>query len=238
MKPGIHEHGDVLPSYLREIGQIPLLARQDEQQVARRAVAGDVAARNALITANLRFVVLVAKSYMSRGLPLEDLINEGNIGLINAIGHFDPERGCHFITYAIWWIRQAIIKAIRAAVEIPEENPGAAREPLSLDSPTFDDEGATLLCDLIPDRENRGPEETVLDGSLKREINALLEELPPRELRVLRERFGLNGNKPASLEEIGRKFKMTRERIRQIEKQALRRIRHSASAERLLAYVA
>jgi RNA polymerase primary sigma factor len=223
---------------LREIGRIPLIQRQDEQQVARKAAAGDAAARNALITANLRFVVLVAKSYANRGLPLEDLINEGNIGLINALDHFDPERGCHFITYAIWWIRQAMLKAIHAAEGVPVESSDEAREPVSLDSPAFDEEGATALADMIPDRGNRGPEQAFLDESLKNEIDNLLGRLPPRELSILRERFGLDGRRPASLEEIGKRLKMTRERIRQIEKQALRRIRHSASAEHLLAYVA
>jgi RNA polymerase primary sigma factor len=228
----------VLPPYLREIGRIPLIQREEEQQVARRAAAGDVAARNALITANLRFVVLVAKSYVNRGLPLEDLINEGNIGLINAIDHFDPERGCHFITYAIWWIRQAMIKAIHAAERVSIQGSDESTEPVSLDAPAFDEEGATPLTDMIPDRGNPGPEDAFLDESLKNEIEGLLERLPPRELSILRERFGLDGRKPASLEEIGKRLKMTRERIRQIEKQALRRIRHSASAERLLAYVA
>jgi RNA polymerase primary sigma factor len=201
-------------------------------------VAGDAAARNALITANLRFVVLVAKSYINRGLPLEDLINEGNIGLINAIDHFDPERGCHFITYAIWWIRQAMIKAIHAAEYAPVQGSDESREPVSLDSPAFDEDGAAPLADMIPDRDGRGPEQAFLDESLKAEIERLLERLPPREISILRERFGLGGRKPASLEEIGKRLKMTRERIRQIEKQALRRIRHSASAEHLLAYVA
>jgi RNA polymerase primary sigma factor len=228
----------VLPPDLREIGRIPLIQREEEQQVARRAAAGDVAARNALITANLRFVVLVAKSYVNRGLPLEDLINEGNIGLINAIDHFDPERGCHFITYAIWWIRQAMIKAIHAAERVSIQGSDESTEPVSLDAPAFDEEGATPLTDMIPDRGNPGPEDAFLDESLKNEIEGLLERLPPRELSILRERFGLDGRKPASLEEIGKRLKMTRERIRQIEKQALRRIRHSASAERLLAYVA
>jgi RNA polymerase primary sigma factor len=228
----------VLPPYLREIGRIPLIDRQEEQRLARKAAAGDVAARNSLITANLRFVVLVAKGYASRGLPLEDLINEGNIGLINALDHFDPERGCHFITYAIWWIRQAMLKAIRAAERVSADSPEDARGPVSLDSPLFDEEGATPLTDLIPDRENQGPEQVVLDGSLKNEIERLLKRLSPREVNILRERFGLDGREPASLEEIGKRLRMTRERIRQIEKKALLRIRHSARAESLLAYVA
>jgi RNA polymerase primary sigma factor len=131
-----------------------------------------------------------------------------------------------------------MLKAIHAAEPVSAESSEEVRGPVSLDTPLFDEEGAAALTDLIPDRESQGPEQVVLDRSLRNEIEGLLKRLPPREVSILRERFGLDGREPASLEDIGKRLKMTRERIRQIEKKALQRIRHSARAEGLLAYVA
>jgi len=215
----------ILDYYVREISAIPLLTQEDEQRLARRASAGDQAASNALARANLRFVFHVARSYAHRGVPLEDLVNEGNIGLIRAIRRFDPDRGNRFITYAVWWIRQAIARAISEQ---------AAQPP---DAPLFGEEGEVSPGDEVADTGSAGPEEAALSGSMKEEIGALLETLPAREGKILKQRFGIDGSKPSSLEEIGGRLHMTRERVRQLERRALRRIRHS-SGEKLHGYVA
>jgi RNA polymerase primary sigma factor len=212
----------VLAQYLREIHRIPQLSRAEEARFARRAAQGDAGARDRLIGANLRFVIMIARRYMHLGMSMEDLVSEGNMGLIRAIRSYDPGRGVRFISYAVWWIRQAILHALK-------ENPAAA----SLDAPVGGSEGESTLADLLADEETRGPEDTVVEELLCGDVRALLERLPPREMEILRQRYGLGGRKPASLEEIGVRLHMTRERIRQIEKRALRRIRCTAASRRL-----
>lgn len=236
MKARPRNAGDTLPIYLRDIGKIPVLTREEELLLARKAAQGDHGAHDALVTANLRFVVMIAKRYANRGLSLEDLIDEGNLGLINAIRHFDPERGNRFITYAIWWIRQSLIRALRHESGHDDGNRGWVPPTVSLDSPVSCEEGSALLGELIADTGCGGPEDMVVHDSLKTEVDALLCRLPERESRVIRERFGLDGSRPASLEEIGKELHMTRERVRQIERRALRRIRHCGGGERLGAY--
>lgn len=273
---------NVLSIYLKEINRIPLLTREEEDKYARAAAAGDKAAKDKLVTANLRFVVNVAKRYQNQGLPLVDLVSEGNIGLINAIERYDVDKGYHFISYAVWWIRQAILKAIceksrmirlplnranelvqidkarktlegvrtedeeiREIARLLEMSPehvadlvAVSRELVSLESPVFDERDSSTVGDFVENSAYTSPEEHVVAQNLKEDINAVLETLSAKEREVIEWRFGLNGRKPLSLKEIGSRFSLTKERIRQIEKAALRRLTLSNRAEVLESYVA
>jgi RNA polymerase primary sigma factor len=268
--------------YLKEINKVPLLTRQEEQDYASRAAKGEIYAQEKLIKANLRFVVNVAKKYQNQGLPLSDLISEGNIGLMNAIERFDVTKGYHFISYAVWWIRQAILKAIcekSRMIRLPlnranelvqiekvkkelqstrgEEPPVAdiakmldmdpshvsdllniSRELVSLETPIYAEKDSSLLCDFIEDKEYRAPDEHVMDKSLKEDINSVLKTLSDKEADIIQYRFGLNGRRPLSLKEIGTRYNLTKERIRQIEKKALKRLQHPSRSQFLKAYVA
>lgn len=272
----------VLSTYLKEINKIPLLTREEEDTIARKAVKGEAESREKLITANLRFVVNVAKKYQNQGLSLEDLINEGNLGLINAIEKYDPERGFHFISYAVWWIRQAILKAIceksrmirlpmnraNELVQIEKTkkeyltvngmDPDTAeiarildlnkkdvadlvalsQDHVSLDTPVFTKRDSSVLGDFIEDDGYIQPEDEVMRGSLKEEIEKVLSTIPEKEARILEYRFGLKDGKPMSLKEIGEVYSLTKERIRQIEQKALTRLQHGIRSERLEAYIA
>ena len=263
---------NILTLYLREIGKIPLLTREEEQEYARSAVLGDQAAKEKLLRANLRFVIRIAKRYQNRGLPLEDLISEGNIGLIKAIERFDPDKGYHFISYAVWWIRQAMQSAIREKsrmIRIPRhimkkleqledvrkhlekekggepgldamaEKLGITEQQLadllnmrrgivSLEDPAFKDSQAELT-EQIADTETRAPEETTIDNSLMAMIKKALKRLPEREAKIIELRYGLNGNRRHSLQEIADIYNITKERVRQIEIKAVRKLRHSRS---------
>ena len=272
---------NVLAMYLKEINRIPLLSREDEEKYAALAAQGDRNAREILIKSNLRFVVNVAKKFQNKGLPMADLINEGNIGLINAIEKYDVSRGYHFISYAVWWIRQAILKAIgekskmirlplnrfgelvqiekarKVMYEALGHEPDAAelaehlkmdkkdvaellsisREYVSLDSPVKQGtRDASLLGDFIEDKKVMQPEDAVVNDSLKDEVQKLLDKLPEKEAAILRQRYGIGGIKPKSLKEIGDLFHLTKERIRQIEKRAIMRLRAMPMAEELQAY--
>jgi RNA polymerase primary sigma factor len=266
--------------YLREIGRIPRLDAEEEQACARLAVQGDEQARQRLIRANLRFVILVARRYRNRGVPLEDLVNEGNIGLIRAAGRFDPDRGIRFVTYAVWWIRQAVLGAILEhgrMIRVPRSRAGAlsrieelrrdglmqsgseprvaeiaaslkveegelvtlmqaAQSMLSLDCPVADAENPDLFGDRLEDRTAAKPEEVLVGASLKDELGSVLAGLSDREASILQDRFGLAGRERTSLQEIGRKHGLSKERVRQIEKRALRRIRASDGVRHLEAY--
>jgi RNA polymerase primary sigma factor len=273
---------NILSMYLKEINKVPLLTREEEQNYARRAADGDQLAKNKLIQANLRFVVNVAKKYQNQGLPLADLISEGNIGLMNAIERFDVSKGYHFISYAVWWIRQAILKAIceksrmirlplnRAnelvqiekmrkelqsgskgdpeiheiarALDMKEEHVAdlinISRDMVSLDTPIYDEKDSSILSDFVEDKDQKAPEESVIDRSLREDINTVLSTLSGKEADIIQYRFGLNGKRPMSLKEIGNRYKLTKERIRQIEKKALKRLQHPSRSHALRSYMA
>lgn len=272
---------NILSIYLKEINKVPLLTREEEQNYARRAATGERLAKNKLIQANLRFVVNVAKKYQNQGLPLADLISEGNIGLMNAIERFDVSKGYHFISYAVWWIRQAILKAIceksrmirlplnranelvqieKVRKELQSESRGdpeiqeiakaldmsedhvadlinISRDMVSLDTPIYDEKDSSILSDFVEDKGQKAPEESVIDRSLREDINAVLNTLSSKEADIIQYRFGLNGKRPMSLKEIGNRYKLTKERIRQIEKKALKRLQHPSRSHSLRSYL-
>jgi RNA polymerase primary sigma factor len=271
---------DSLRLYLREISRIPLLSAQNELLLARRVEAGDREGRNHLIEANLRLVVSIAKKYVGQGLPLEDLIGEGNIGLIRAVSKFDPNKGFRFSTYATWWIKQAITRsilegtrAVRLPVYIMEEVMRVKRttrqlyqelghEPtnaqigerldiagervgellvwaekvFSLDAPLSDEE-ENSLGDIIEDVQVQGPSETTDRALLREEVRRVLSNLTLRERQVIELRFGLVDDHDHTLEEVGKKLKVTRERVRQIEERAIRKLRHPQSSRVLKDYL-
>lgn len=277
-----YDDENIISLYLKEINRIPLLTREEENHYARLAAQGDKAAKEKLVNSNLRFVVNVAKKYQNQGLPLADLINEGNIGLMNAIERFDVEKGFHFISYAVWWIRQAILKAISEKarmIRLPlnranelvqidkvrkELQSGKAEDPevqeiadatmmdkdhvanlinisqdlVSLETPVYADKGASQLGDFIEDRDYRAPEEVAMENSLKDDINKVLQTLSEKEAEIIQYRYGLNGRTPLSLKDIGDKYNLTKERIRQIEKKAIKRLQHPSRSMHLESYTA
>jgi RNA polymerase primary sigma factor len=275
------ESGDsILNWYLNEIHKVPMMDRETEASVAALAQAGDKAARDRLVQANLRFVVTVARKYQSYGLSLMDLINEGNMGLIRAAERFNPDRGYHFISYAVWWIKQAILFAIQqksALIRLPlnrtadlrrideaekwienheevdnnmttlssmlnmeskeiQHLMNMSRDYLSLDAPIGDGEDFSL-GDNIMDENEDAPETRTETADLKREIDESLGTLTRREQNVLKLRFGLQGSPVLSLQKIGKKVGLSKERIRQIEKKAIRKIRTGQTGQKLLAYM-
>ncbi len=270
---------DSVRLYLREIGRIQLLKPDEEIELARRILQGDMIAKRKLVQANLRLVVSIAKKYIGRGLSFLDLIQEGNLGLIRASEKFDHERGYKFSTYATWWIRQAITRAladksrtIRVPVHMVEtinklkkvtrqlaqelnrkpteqelassmdvsivklhEIIKAAKEPISLETPIGKEEDSRL-GDFIEDAETDRPETTVTHELLRQDLARMLNELTPRERDVLRLRFGLDDGRQRTLEEVGQLFNVTRERVRQIEFKALRKLRQPGRSSRLREY--
>lgn len=271
---------DSLRLYLREISRIPLLSAQDELSLAHRIRLGSRDARNHLIEANLRLVVSIAKRYVGQGMSLEDLVGEGNIGLIRAVTKFDPDRGFRFSTYATWWIKQAITRsilegtrAVRLPVYIMEEvmrvkrttrqlYQELGREPtteqigdrlgitgdrvsellvwaekvFSLDAPLSEEE-ENSLGDIIEDQHQPSPAETTDRTLLREEVNRVLNNLTQREREVIELRFGLIDDQDHTLEEVGRRLKVTRERVRQIEERAIRKLRHPQSSRLLREYL-
>ena len=297
---------DTIGLYLKEVGRVPLLTAEEEVELAQRIERGRLAreelargnvslrrrhglqkliedgwaAREHLITANSRLVISVAKKYMGRGVPFLDLIQEGNIGLIRAAKKFDYRRGHKFSTYATWWIRQAVTRAIAdqgRTIRVPvhmgdqinkllrvqhqltqrlgrdpsvdeladaldvtpqkvENMIQVARRPLSLETPT-DDEEDSVLGDFIQDEEVPAPDETATYNLLREHLESVLNSLPPREVRILQLRYGLLDGQAYTLEEVGRKMGVTRERVRQIEAQALSRLRHPAIRRKLREYL-
>ena len=269
-----------IEKYLEEIGGYSPLTPDEEIELARRIRKNDSRALDKLVKANLRCVISVAKEYQGQGLPLQDLISEGNLGLIKAAQRFDETRGFKFISYAVWWIRQSILQALAEqsrVVRLPLNRVGAinkvgraleqlekrfGREPsmeeiadkmemtayevadvlktsarhLSLDEPFKEEEGNSLLDVLESDRY-APPDDTLMQESLQVEIDKVLSTLKPREAEIIKLYFGLDGDRPLTLEEIGEHFKLTRERVRQIKEKALRRLRHRSRLEPLRKYL-
>ena len=268
------EELDATRMYLSEIGFSPLLTAQKEVYFARRVLQGDAAARNRMVESNLRLVVKIARRYMNRGLSLLDLIEEGNLGLIHAVEKFDPERGFRFSTYATWWIRQTIERAlmnqtrtIRLPIHIIKEINGYLRvtrqltqsldhEPsaeeiaqvmgksvadvkrmlqlnervASVDTPIGKDEDRSLL-DAIPDDNNPDPSQLLQDADLNEKLDLWLDQLNDKQRIVVKRRFGLGGQEKATLEQVGNEIGVTRERVRQIQIDALRRLRKILESE-------
>ena len=245
------ETNDSLTTYLDAIRAYPLLSSRDEVELAKRARAGDAAAQERLVCSNLRFVVSVAKKYQNLGVPLADLINEGNIGLMRAARRFDETKGVKFISYAVWWIRQAVFQALAEhsrPVRLPVgkasewrrrraegREVGAVGGSLSLDAPVSDD-SSTQLIDVLADEASEPPDEPMLGGDLTDATERALTVLSPRELDVTRRYFGLDGVESMTLEEIGETFGITRERVRQIKDRALRKLRESPQAAALASF--
>ena len=274
---------NILSMYLKDINKVSLLSRDEETDLALKAKAGDKAAKDKIVNANLRFVVNVAKKYQNHGLDLPDLISEGNIGLLTAVDRFDVSKGYHFISYAVWWIRQAILKAIcekSRAIRLPlnranelvqieharklmtgdkteeqefaevarmlkmdkqhvREMVNISRDMISLDAQVASsDNDRTSVSDFIEDERYDNPDEEAISNAMKRDIGNVLNTLKPNEAKVLSLRYGLNGTRPMSLKEVGDTCNLTKERIRQIEKHAIVRMRHPRRMQRLEAYIA
>ena len=267
---------DPVKMFLKEIGKIPLLTYEQENELAERMVNGDAEAKKQLIESNLRLVVSIAKKYIGRGMHFLDLIQEGNLGLIKAVDKFDQSKGYKFSTYATWWIRQAITRAIAdqartiripvhmvetinklirtsrhllqtlgreptpeeiaAELEMPVEKVRevlkVAQEPISLETPVGEEDESNL-GNFIPDDDAPSPSEQAADVLLREHIEEVMQTLTPREAKVLKLRFGLQDGRMRTLEEVGKEFMVTRERIRQIEAKALRKLRHPSRSKRL-----
>jgi RNA polymerase primary sigma factor len=268
--------GDSLSVYLKDINKTPLLTREEEVALAHKTQTGDAEALKKMVEANLRFVVKIARRYQGCGLSLLDLIDEGNIGLIEAAKRFDWRKNTKFITYAVWWIRQAIMQALAeqgGAVRLPirkasmasqirgrgsrlnqelgreptnqeiaqlmnisleelEELMGATSGYTSLDAPIKDEEGITF-ADLLPADDHHPVDSELLLNAFKAEVANLLQELDPRERQILEMRYGIGDYEPMTLEDIGKKLKVSRERIRQIEEKAKRRLSRFSKARQL-----
>ena len=271
---------DPVKMYLKDIGKVPLLSADDEIELAKQMMDGSESARRSLSEANLRLVVSIAKRYVGRGMQFLDLIQEGNLGLMKAVEKFDYQKGFKFSTYATWWIRQAITRAIadqartiRIPVHmvetinkvtrvsrlllqqlgreptpeeiakemgIPEsrvvEIQKIAQDPVSLETPIGEEEDSHL-GDFIEDEQTAAPTDVVATNMLKEQLINVLDTLTPREEKVLRLRYGLDDGRPRTLEEVGKEFNVTRERIRQIEAKALRKLRHPSRSKRLKDFI-
>ncbi|HOK02275.1 MAG TPA: RNA polymerase sigma factor RpoD/SigA [Spirochaetota bacterium] len=266
--------------YLEQINKIPLLTREEEDALARAARDGDEKAKEKLIKSNLRFVVSIAKKYQTSGISLLDLINEGNLGLIKAAEKFDPDRGFHFISYAVWWIRQSIMLAISqkaSLIRLPlnrtadlqkiervhkslesklgrEPSPAEIAEELDMDNEeinhlrritqdfvsldsTLGDSDDTAIIDMVVDSKTDSPDSYVVEESLSNSLNEVLDTLTEAERTILCMRYGLNGYEPMSLQQIGDKFNLSKERIRQIEKKAIRKLRHPLRSSKLKSFI-
>ena len=260
---------------MKEINKIPLLNKDEEAKIAKLAAEGDREARECLVNSNLRFVVLIAKKYQGKGLALEDLISEGNVGILNAIKYFDAEKNCRFITYAVWWVRQSIMKALHdkgRMIRLPSNKSKAlikiektrdilqneagnnndpeimeiakylkmspekvndlvqiGQSPVSLDDSASINNDTSTIIDYIEDNNNTAPDENAINSVLKDDLDKALESLEERDADIIRCRYGLGESKTMTLKEIGARFNLTRERVRQIESRALRQLKSAAN---------
>ena len=228
---------DSLQLFLRDISQRPLLTAVEEIELAKRIERGDQRAKDRMIESNLRLVVSNAKRYRGMGLPFLDLIQEGILGLIRAVEKFDWRRGFKFSTYATWWIRQAMQRALQHQARTIRVPVHVAQEPISLETPIGEEEDSHL-GDFIEDRSIMNPAESVTFSNLREITDEVLATLTPREEKVIKMRFGLgNTGSEHTLEEVGQHFAVTRERIRQIEAKALRKLRHPSRSRKLKAFL-
>jgi RNA polymerase primary sigma factor len=277
LEEGIEQSLDSLRLYLRAIGRVPLLSAAEEVALSKRIERGDMAAKQHMVEANLRLVVSIAKGYIGRGLTFLDLIQEGSLGLIRAVEKFDYRRGYKFSTYATWWIRQAVTRAIadkgrtiRIPVHVVERlnklvhaerrliqqlgrEPSAeelavelecstrevrevmrmAQQPLSLEKPVGEEQDSSALADLIEDVGSESPFEIASEAMRRENVTRVLACLPPRERGVIEMRYGITGGRPRTLEEVGRAFDITRERVRQIESRTLKKLQTLPDAQQL-----
>jgi len=271
---------DKIQSYLKDIAEIPLLNPEEEVDLAQRIKQNDQRALKKLVSANLRFVVSVSKTYQNNGLSLEDLINEGNLGLIKAAYRFDETRGFKFISYAVWWIRQSILQAIAEQsrlIRLPLNRVGIltkisktqrmleqeyerepthdeiaksmemyseeitssiinAKRPVSMDAP-LNTSSKNRIIDILENQQLPETDSEVMENSLKQEVEEVLKKLTSREAKILKLYYGLDGEKPHTLEEVGYIFKLTRERVRQIKEKALQKLRNSSTSKALRIYL-
>lgn len=271
---------DKIQSYLKDIAEIPLLNPEEEVDLAVRIKKNDQRALKKLVSANLRFVVSVSKTYQNNGLSLEDLINEGNLGLIKAAYRFDETRGFKFISYAVWWIRQSILQAIAEQsrlIRLPLNRVGIltkisktqrmleqeyerepthdeiansmemyseeitssiinAKRPVSMDAP-LNTSSKNRIIDILENQQLPETDSEVMENSLKQEVEEVLKKLTAREAKILKLYYGLDGEKPHTLEEVGYIFKLTRERVRQIKEKALQKLRNSSTSKALRIYL-
>lgn len=273
---------DILDHYFKKLKDIPLLSKEEEDKIARLAKQGDEAAREKLVTSNLRFVVKIAKKYVSRDMPLDDLISEGNMGLLRAVETFDPDRKCHFISYAVHWIKQSILKAVAEkshAVKLPlgwnnslsqisrlssessdlpylekidflSKNTGlkkgeiekllaVAQPKMSLDQEVKSEKGdkATSIYNFIVSKNWIDPERSLAIDELKREVKKVIDDLAPIEQDIILSRYGLGDKKQMTLLALGKRYGLTKERIRQIEKNALQILKQRMSSRDVFAYL-
>ncbi|GMO57189.1 MAG: RNA polymerase sigma factor RpoD/SigA [Treponemataceae bacterium] len=274
---------EVIALYIKDVNRIKLLTRDEERELALKAQNGDKEAKERIVNANLRFVINIAKKYQNHGLELSDLISEGNIGLLTAIDRFEVERGYHFISYAVWWIRQSILKAIceksrpirlplnranelvqieRARKMVMGEKSdreeiqeiadilgmdkdhvqdiiNVSRDMISLDCEVNrNEDGGNAIGDLLEDKRYETPEDSIVSLTMREDIDDVLSTLDEKEAGIIRLRYGLGGAKPLSLKQVGDEFRLTKERIRQIEKKAIKRLQHPYRTVKLEAYVA
>ena len=267
-KDSASAEGSSLRLYLKDINRFPLMSKEEEEKVARLASQGDLEAKQKLTNSNLRFVISVAKKFQGKGLPLEDLISEGNMGLLKAVDYFKVEMGYRFITYAVWWIRQSIINAIKEKgrlIRVPcsrsyetstTSNSRALPDRLaiatkkatslmwlnqdvvSLDDPAIKNEGFGTIKDLIIDEKSKAPFELAMNSQLKDELENVIETLGNRAADIIRSRYGLGENGYQTLKEIGERYDLSRERVRQIEKRALIQLQKSVKTQNLESYIA
>lgn len=273
---------DILDHYFKKLKDIPLLSKEEEDKIARLAKQGDEAAREKLVTSNLRFVVKIAKKYVSRDMPLDDLISEGNMGLLRAVETFDPDRKCNFISYAVHWIKQSILKAVAEkshAVKLPlgwnnslsqisrlssessdlpylekidflSKNTGlkkgeiekllaVAQPKMSLDQEVKSEKGdkATSIYNFIVSKNWIDPERSLAIDELKREVKKVIDDLAPIEQDIILSRYGLGDKKQMTLLALGKRYGLTKERIRQIEKNALQILKQRMSSRDVFAYL-